>query len=73
MQPISHRSSRVLRSPEAGFSLADALVALVILVLALSVAAAPIVVATMKARSLAAETSETLGGRQTALEGHSRP
>ncbi len=73
MRPISHRSSRGSRSPEAGVSLADALIALVILVLALSVAATPIVVATMRTRSLAAETSETLGARRAALEELSRP
>jgi hypothetical protein len=46
----------------------DALVALVVLVLALSVAATPITVATLRARSFAAEMSEVLDARREALE-----
>lgn len=74
MRRTSHRLSRSTRSPElsissdAGVSLVDALVALVILVLALSVVATPIVAATLRTRNLAAETSEMFNARQEALE-----
>ena len=74
MRRTSHRLSRSTRSPElsissdTGVSLVDALVALVILVLALSVVATPIVAATLRTRNLAAETSEMFNARQEALE-----
>ncbi len=74
MRRTSHRPSRGTRSPrvgvtsDAGVSLVDALVALVILVLAISVVATPIVAATLRTRNLAAEMSEMFNARQEALE-----
>lgn len=74
MRQTSVRLSRCLRSPavgasaEAGVSLVDALIALVVLVMALSVAVTPITVATMRAHSFAAELSEVLDARREALE-----
>ena len=71
MRRTSRRVSRGTRSGspgEVGVSLVDALVALIILVLALSVATTPIVAATLRARSLAARTADSLNARQAALE-----
>ncbi len=74
MRRTSHRLSRSPRSPDAGFSsdagisLVDGLVALVILVLALSVVTTPIVAATLRTRNLAAEMSQMFNARQEALE-----
>ena len=66
-------SRRFSRSTEAGVSLVDALVAVIILALALSVAATPIAAATLRARSLAAQMSDSLSARQAALEAGDQP
>jgi len=76
MRRISRRFSRSSRSGtrgEAGASLVDALVAVIILALALSVATTPIVAATLRARSLAAWTTDSLSARQAALETGDQP
>ena len=51
----------------------SAIVAVIILALALSVAATPIVAATLRARSLAAQMSDSLSARQAALETGDQP
>lgn len=76
MRRTSRRFSRSSRSGtrgEAGVSLVDALVAVIILALALSVATTPIVAATLRARNLAARTTDSLNARQAALEAGGQP
>jgi hypothetical protein len=75
MARMSHRPGRWkhIGRGEAGVSLADALVALVILALAFAVALRPMAASTTRVRAIATEMAETLAARQQTLDNGDQP